>query len=196
MLDQHRNWFKGLEVKTARMFAVFPITPNQYTSLSLVLIVVCDYFLIAGDYWFALGFFELALFMDFVDGGVARLKNMSSSRGAYWDTVADRYVDAALLFGLLFVALPEFYLPNFVWIFLALFGSLMTTYSKAAAKEKGLSETELKGGLMSRGERWMILTVILVLLSYSQMWSIILISLLAILSNITAFQRIAAALRK
>jgi phosphatidylglycerophosphate synthase len=195
MLDLHRDWFKGLEIKTAKTFAVLPVTLNQYTAFSIVFILVCDFFLVKGNYWPALGFYILAAAMDFIDGGVARMKKMSSPKGAYWDTIADRYVEAALLFGLLFVGLPNIFLPSFAWIFLALVGAIMTTYAKSAAKEKGLSEYELKGGLMSRGERLIFIAAILVLLNYSGRWAAILLALLAILSNFTALQRVRRAVK-
>jgi len=194
MLDQHRNWFKGLEGKTADIFAVFPITPNQYTAISIVFALVCAYELFVGSYWLALVFFIFAGAMDFIDGAVARKKNLSSSKGAYWDTIADRYVEAILLFGLLFTGLPDFYLPQYAWILLVLVGSIMTTYAKAAAKEKGLSDTEMKGGLMSRAERLIAYALIMVLLNYSREGAIFMIIFLAIFSNITAWQRIRKAL--
>jgi phosphatidylglycerophosphate synthase len=194
MLDLHRDWFKGLEAITAKTFAVIAVTPNQYTAASIAFALICAYQLFAGDYWYALLFFVLALGMDFVDGAVARFKNLSSAKGAYWDTIADRYVEAILLFGLLFTGIPDFYLPSFAWIFLALFGSTMTTYAKAAAKEKGLSE--VKGGLMSRAEREFLLAVIIVTLNYTKISAIELLALLAILSNLTAGQRILKALKK
>ncbi|MFA6375836.1 MAG: CDP-alcohol phosphatidyltransferase family protein [Candidatus Paceibacterota bacterium] len=194
MLDQHRDWFKKVEIKIANIFAIFPITPNQYTAISIIFALVCAYQLFVGGYWLALAFFVLAAGMDFVDGAVARKKNLSSPRGAYWDTVADRYVEVILLFGMLFVGLPDLYLPGFAWVFLALFGSIMTTYAKAAAKEKGLLDVELKGGLMSRGERLIFLVAILVFLNYSKIFAIHLFVLLSILVNITALQRIAKAL--
>ena len=193
MLDLHRNWFKGLEAITAKTFAVLPVTPNQYTAISIVFALICAYQLFVGNYWLALLFFALALGMDFVDGAVARFKNLSTAKGAYLDTIVDRYVEAILLFGLLFTGLPEFYLPGAVWIFLALFGSTMTTYAKAAAKEKGLSE--VKGGLMSRAERSILYIAIIILANFSKDSSTILVALLAILSNFTAWQRIFKALR-
>ena len=72
--------------------------------------------------------------MDFIDGAVARKKGLSTKKGAYCDTIADRYVESILLFGLLFVNLPIWYLPAYAWIFLVMMGSTMTTYAKAAAK--------------------------------------------------------------
>jgi len=196
MLDLHRDWFRGIEARTAKIFAVLPFSPNQYTIFSIFFALACAYFLFTGNYRLSLIFFVLAAGMDFVDGAVARLKGLSTKKGAYCDTIADRYVEAILLFGLLFVELPQFYLPGCVWIFLVLFGSTMTTYAKAAAKEKGLADAELKGGLMSRGERILIFTAILALLGYSKEWVVYLLAILAVLCNITAVQRISAALRK
>jgi len=196
MLDQHRNWFKGLEKKTADIFAVLSLTPNQYTLLSIIFAIASAVEINYGNYLFALGLYLAAIFCDFIDGAVARRKNLSSNQGAYWDTVADRYVEAILFFGLLFVELPPFYLVPAAWIFLALFGSTMTTYAKAAAKEKGLSDVELKGGLMSRAERSMFCVAILLLLGYSKVWAMSFIVVLALLSNITAMQRISMALRR
>ena len=67
---------------------------------------------------------------------------------------------------------------------------LKTTYSKAAAKEKLFLESELKGGLMERPERLLLLFFILVAGIFSLKLSLYLIVLFAVLSNLTAFQRI------
>lgn len=196
MLDLHRNWFKGLEVEAAKIFAVLPLTPNQYTALSIVFALGCAYGLYAQNYWLALSLFLIAAILDFIDGAVARKKNLSSKIGAYWDTVVDRYVEAIILGGLLFVHLPEIILPAYAWIFLALFGSTMTTYAKAAAKEKGLVESELKGGLMSRGERLFVYAAIIIILNYYLSAAVFLLAALGVLTNITSIQRIAAAISK
>lgn len=186
-----------MESKTADVFARMPLTPNQYTALSLVFALFCGYFIVIGDYWPALLFFALASVLDFVDGAVARRKNLASKPGAYWDTIADRYVEVILLFSFLFVWWPKFYFPSAVWIFLALAGSIMTTYAKAAAKEKGLTGIELKGGLMSRGERLLIYAAIIVFLVCGESsLAVLALAVLAILTNLTALQRIKNALRR
>lgn len=195
MLDLHRNWFGGIENKTADIFAALPFTPNQYTSLSIVAALAMLCLIAAGHYIAALALFIVAAGLDFIDGAVARKRGLATKRGAYWDTIADRYVEAMFLFGLLFCRLPDFYLPAAGWIFLALFGSTMTTYAKAAAKEKGLCDAELKGGLMSRGERLMVYFAIIILLSANLDWAVAILAALAILSNFTALQRIYDALK-
>ena len=197
MLDLHRNWFGGIENKTANVFAALPFTPNQYTSLSIASALAMLYLIIAGHYVAALALFVVAGGLDFVDGAVARKRGLATKRGAYWDTIADRYVEAILLFGLLFCQLPDFYLPVAAWIFLALFGSTMTTYAKAAAKEKELRDAELKGGLMSRGERLIAYFLILAAMIWGNYYlAAAITAILAVLANITAGQRISAALHR
>ena len=197
MLDLHRNWFGGIENKTADIFAALPFTPNQYTSLSIVAALAMLCLIAAGHYIAALALFIVAAGLDFIDGAVARKRGLATKRGAYWDTIADRYVEAMFLFGLLFCRLPDFYLPAAGWIFLALFGSTMTTYAKAAAKEKGLCDAELKGGLMSRGERLIAYFLILAAMIWGNYYlAAVIIAILAVLANITAGQRISAALRR
>jgi len=154
--------------------------------------------LIAASHYIAtLALFIVAAGLDFIDGAVARKRGLATKRGAYWDTIADRYVEAIFLFGLLFCGLPDFFLPAAAWIFLALFGSTMTTYAKAAAKEKGLCDAELKGGLMSRGERLAAYFLILAAMIWGNYYlAAVIIAVSAMLANITAGQRISAALRR
>jgi len=88
-------------------------------------------------------------------------------------------------------------LPGVAWVFLAFFGSIVTTYAKAAAKEKELVNQELKGGLLSRGERLGLIFVALGFGIYdpSYMYMTYVIVVIAILANVTAFQRIWSAIR-
>lgn len=195
MLDLKREWFKSQERFIGKTLGKMPITPNQWTVLSIIFALAGLYFTINLDFLWAFIMFFVAGILDFVDGSVARAKNMSSNTGAYIDTVVDRYVEGIMLLGLFFVQLPEIILPASVWIFLALFGSIVTTYAKAAAKEKDLVNQELKGGLMSRGERIILIFAIFILLIFSQAYiaTIILIAI-AVLANFTALQRFFSAI--
>jgi len=127
-----------------------------------------------------------------VDGAVARVTGKASRFGAYLDTIVDRYVEAIIVFGLLFIGLPEFFIPIYAWIFLYLFGSMMTTYAKAAAKEKEIipEGKELKGGILERAERLIILFIGIIAAAFNPMYLTYVIVLLAILTNISALQRI------
>lgn len=195
MLDSHRHLFKNLERIIAKVFSPLPITPNQYTLIALLSIFITLYFLINQNIILAIIFFLIAGFLDLVDGAVARHKNMVSKTGAYLDTVVDRYIESILLLGMLFLSLPEIFLPAYVWIFLVLFGSVATTYAKAAAKEKDLVNQELKGGLLSRGERIILLAAALIIGIFSLAGMVYVLIIIAVLSNFTALQRINSAIR-
>ena len=80
-----------------------PVTPNQLTTVTLVLALAgCGLFatgdpVLAG--W-AAGLFVLARFLDHFDGELARLKGAASSFGYYYDYVAGAVSYAALFLGI------------------------------------------------------------------------------------------------
>ncbi len=210
MLSENREKFKKIEIKTGEFFSKLGLTPNQYTLISLFFAILAFYFLIKNpstskggdermfidiDLMLVLIFFLLATLLDFIDGSVARFTQRETKKGAYLDTICDRYVEGIILLGFLFLPLKDLLLPAGVWIFLAFFGSLMTTYAKAAAKEKDLVTTELKKGLIGRAERIVLISLSLILGAFNLSWVIYPIIILAILSNITALQRIFLGLR-
>ena len=190
MLDQKRDRFKGLEHILGKTFSKLGLSPNHYTLLSIVAITVSFYFLAKLNLIFALIFSLFAGFLDLIDGAVARSTGTATKKGAYLDTICDRYVEAIILLGFLFLPLPYVILPSEIWILLSLTGSLMTTYSKAAAKEKELVVEELRGGLFSRAERMVCLSLSLILGIFNFSLMIYPLIILAIFSNLTALQRI------
>jgi phosphatidylglycerophosphate synthase len=195
MLDLYKVSFKNIERFVGRIFAFFPLSPNHYTLLSIIFSLGSFYFLIRQSLISAIIFFLIAGFLDFIDGAVARYKNISTKIGAYLDTICDRYVEGILLLGMLFLPIPKVFLTKEVWIFLILFGSIMTTYAKAAAKEKELVRQELKGGLLSKTERIILLIISLILGIFNFSWMAYSLILIAILTNFTALQRINSAIK-
>ena len=191
MLDTKRHWFKDLEKLVGKIFGALPLTPNQYTYLSGVFALIGLWYMIQENLILAIVIFLIAGGLDFVDGAVARAKNMSSKVGAYLDTVFDRYVEGMIFFGMLFLSLPTVFIPGYAWVYLAIFGSVVTTYVKAAAKEKDLVNQELKGGLLSRGERLILIFVALILgvMYPDYLYMTYVIAIIAVLSNFTAIQR-------
>ncbi|KPJ73691.1 hypothetical protein AMJ48_00625 [Parcubacteria bacterium DG_74_1] len=190
MLEEKREKFKKISSWTGNIFSKLDLAPNQYTLISLALVLVAFYFLFKEKLIGALIFFLLAAFLDFIDGAVARFLQKDTKKGAYLDTICDRYVEAIILLGFLFLDLPKFLLSAEIWIFLAFLGSLMTTYAKAAAKEKGLIEAEIKKGLFGRPERIILISLALLLGIFNLSWVIYPIVVLAVFSNITSLQRI------
>lgn len=195
MLEEKREKFKKLEGVIGKIFSKLGPSPNQYTLNSIFFGFFCLLFLLFGELGLALLFFLISAFLDFVDGAVARYSNRVTKKGAFLDTIADRFVEGLVFLGIISLPIKDFIIPAKYWIFLAFFGSLMTTYSKAAAKEKELITQELKKGFFGRGERMILMAIAILLGNFNLNWMIYPISLLAIFTNFTAIQRILLALK-
>jgi phosphatidylglycerophosphate synthase len=195
MLEEKREKFKKIEEKVGKIFSKLRPSPNQYTLNSIVFGIFCFVSLVFRNFILALIFFLISAILDFVDGAVARYSGKVTKVGAYLDTVSDRFVEGLVFLGLLSLPLPKFIFEAKYWIFLSFFGSLMTTYAKAAAKEKELVAQELKKGFFGRGERMILIAITIFVGIFNQNLMIYPISLLAILSNLTTLQRIILALR-
>jgi len=198
MLDKKRYLFKGLLLKVGEIFSKLPFSPNQYTVVSIFFSLLAAFFIIKQSFVLALIFFIIASILDSVDGSVARNRNQECKEGAYLDTIIDRYVEGITLFSFLFLPMPTIIFNHYVWVYLALFGSIITTYSKAAAKEKDMVQKELKGGFFSRGERLITISLILLFAIIDKTFfnSLIVLIIMSILVNITAIQRINMAFDK
>lgn len=195
MLEEKRDKFRKIEDKIGKFFSKF-LEPNQYTLFSLLFATLCFFSLRNSNLVSALIFFSLAALLDFIDGAVARKTKKATKFGAYLDTICDRYVEGIIFFGFLFLPWPRIVFPAYFWIFLAFFGSLMTTYAKAAAKEKGVVQEELKKGVLGRGERMILLFLIFFLEIFNLSLAFYFLIALAILTNFTAIQRISLVLKK
>jgi phosphatidylglycerophosphate synthase len=80
-----------------------PVTPNQLTTLTLVLALAGAGLFATGDpglAGWAAGLFVLARFGDHFDGELARLKGLASRFGYYYDYVAGAVSYAALFLGI------------------------------------------------------------------------------------------------
>jgi len=191
-----RGRFRKYEEFIGKNFAKLGLSPNQWTMISLILAFAAVYSIMTMNFLEAAVIIIITAFLDVVDGCVARTTGKACKKGAYLDTIIDRYVEFLIIFGLFFVPLPALWLPFQAWLFLYLFGAMMTTYAKSAAKEKELIKDELKGGILERAERMMILFLGIVLAAYSTQLLVYIIALLAVLSNFSALQRIVKVWRK
>ena len=105
-----------------------------------------------------LGFLLLVLtgVPDALDGAVAKAGGTASSRGAYFDSVADRLTDA-LLFGGLAWHLAGTRQDRMMMLPVAIMATAMfISYQRAKAESLGY---DAKGGLMERAERFIVLAV-------------------------------------
>jgi phosphatidylglycerophosphate synthase len=125
-----------------------------------------------------------------IDGAVARATGNVTKFGAYLDTVIDRFIEFFIIFGLFFIDYPSLIFSSNTWLMILLFGSIMSTYSKSAAFEKGLIRKELKGGGILEHTDRLILFLIIILISYISLeYAMYLIALTTILTMISFLQR-------
>lgn len=190
MLGEIREKFKFLEDFLGNIFSKIGLTPAQFTLMSIAFAFISFYFLINLNFLLAFLFFNSAGILDLIDGAVARIKGQASKKGAYLDTICDRYVNGIALLGFLFLPLKFFILPSEIWVGLSLLGGLMTTYAKAAAKEKELVMEKPAPAFFGRTERVILIATSMFLGIFDINLVIYPIIILAILSNISALQRI------
>lgn len=177
------------------------ITPNMVTTIGFVGNVVAAFLFIhasqltpisIGFSWIGWGG-AILLFsglFDMMDGRLARLGNMSTTFGAFWDSTLDRYSELFSLFGITLYLMTASGIWAGVITFLALVGSIMVSYVRARAEGLGI---ECKVGLMQRPERVVVtaLAAIITGLTSNLWWLIGGMTLIAVLANITAFWRVA-----
>ncbi|WP_242693088.1 CDP-alcohol phosphatidyltransferase family protein [Sabulibacter ruber] len=135
-------------------------TPNTVTITGFLLnIGVAVIFILGGekgnrgdlDYVGWAGFLILfAGLFDMLDGQVARIGKMSSSYGALFDSVVDRYSELIMFLGICYYLIAHHYFLSSLLAFIAMIGSMMVSYTRARAEGLGV---ECKGGLMQRPER-------------------------------------------
>lgn len=87
---------------------------------------------------------------DMLDGQVARIGKMSSTFGALYDSVLDRYSELVMFFGICYYLVGHHYFFSSIFAFIAMIGSMMVSYTRARAEGLGI---ECKDGLMQRPER-------------------------------------------
>ena len=124
----------------------------------------------------------VAAVFDMLDGRVARARGRGTKFGAFLDSTMDRYSDMLLYMGLLilYARLERTGLMVLVWV--AAFGSFMTSYARARA-ESLIPRCPV--GLMERPER-----IVLVIAGAVLNKMVAVLWIIALLSNVTAIQRI------
>ena len=126
-------------------------------------------------------------FCDALDGVLARTYQQTSVFGGFFDSLIDRYADAAVYAGVIIGGLCD---P--IWGLIALAGSLLVSYSRARAEAAGIKMESI--GVAERAERMIILAAASI---FAIFWPQILnigtlnigIIVLAVLSNFTVLQR-------
>ena len=170
----------------ARFLARTHITPDAITWFGFLLTIGAAV-LIATEHLFAAGFLVLiASFFDALDGALARHTNRVTRFGAVLDSTLDRLSEAVLLIGILVLYARAQSFAGILLVVVTLVGSLLVSYIRARAEALGL---KCEVGLFTRPERVIIL-VLGLWLSQINYALIIALAIIAILSFITAGQRL------
>jgi len=172
----------------AALLAKTGLSPNALTLFGFAITLGVAWVLSTGRFF--LGGF-LVLFsgaFDFLDGALARATGRSTKFGAFLDSTLDRFSDAALFLGLLayYASLGSHY-AEMVLIGAALTGSLATSYTRARAEGLGLKD---EVGFFTRTERIILLAIGLIIGQWYNNAMIVVLWIIAVLSNLTALQRI------
>jgi len=186
---------RNLSVKIGIVFSRIPLSPNQWTIISLLPAVIGFYFLVQKELGFAIAFFIIASGIDAVDGAVARVMGKATNFGAYLDGIVDRFVEALLLFGLMFFGYPDWILPGWAWIAgMLFFGTTMTSFSRAYADHRKVvtdpEQLRKLGGILERAERLVLIFVSMFVWFIEPVYATCIMAFGVFLAIITVLQRV------
>jgi len=164
-----------------------PITPNQITVIGVALTFVAAVLAALGHLLWGGVVLAFAGTFDILDGALARSSGRAYPYGAFLDSTLDRYSEGAIYIGLAayFAGTSG---PLQRWLLLAtvaaLAGSFLVSYVRARAQSLGFT---CETGLFARPER-VVATVVGLIFGGPVLY--VIVFLLAILTNLTALQRI------
>jgi CDP-diacylglycerol---glycerol-3-phosphate 3-phosphatidyltransferase len=120
--------------------------------------------------------------LDALDGSLARkLGRKQGGFGAFLDSTLDRLAEIILFGGFIYYYQQTGEVAMLALSYVAVTGSLMVSYARAKAESLQLTA---KGGIMSRVERYVLMTVLLIL-NYPGL----VVGVLAVLTYVTFGQR-------
>ena len=166
-----------------RLLARLGVAPNTLTLIGLLLnagvglIIAAGYPRVGGILLlFTSGF-------DLLDGALAKATGRKTKFGAFLDSTLDRYSEAAVLFGLLWLSVQRSLTLDIFLVYVVIVGSLLVSYTRARAEGLGL---QCRVGWLGRPERIIVLSLGLIL-------NLIPVALviLAVFTHFTALQRMA-----
>ncbi|MCZ7392931.1 MAG: CDP-alcohol phosphatidyltransferase family protein [Candidatus Methanoperedens sp.] len=182
MLEEIREFIRNALRPLAKN--ITEINPNTLTIFGLLLSLVSAILFAKREIFMAGAFLLAGGFFDVLDGLVARENNRITRFGGFLDSVSDRFADAAVIIGAMYGGLAAFSpFPDWFIGVLAIVGSLMVSYTRARAEAAG---ADASVGVGERAVRMLIMVIGAFIAEVN--WAILLV---AVLSFITVFQRIA-----
>ena len=168
----------------ARVLAKTGVTPTMVTVLGLAITVVGAALIGNGLLWQGGLTAAFGVLLDALDGPLARYKGTSSDRGAFIDTMSDRFGEVAVWVGL------GVYLRDdsvgLILCLVALAFSLLIPYVRAKAESWG---AEGRGGWMGRAERMLLALAGIVLAGFGLQVLEPMLWIFVVLTGLTVVQR-------
>lgn len=177
-----RSELERITIPVGRAVGRAGISADHLTATGLVFAAGATVAVGSGHLGLAAGLFAAAALPDMLDGAVAKASDTSSTRGAFFDSVADRVTDMAILGGIAYFLAGRDGGRAALLPMAAMAVATLVSYERARAESLGYVA---KGGLMERAERTLALIAALAfpVLLLPILW------LLVILTSITAVHR-------
>ncbi|MEW5902251.1 MAG: CDP-alcohol phosphatidyltransferase family protein [Acidobacteriota bacterium] len=184
-----RSWIYGFLDSLSRLAELLvrlKVGPNTITILAALAGLGSGALFALGQPVWAASLIIVSGALDIIDGKVAAKTGKKSLYGAIFDSTLDRYSEFFIYFGLAY----HFRGRWLMWIpFFTFLGSSMVSYTRARAEGLGI---ECTVGFMQRAERMILLvlgTAAGVIFRVFDPAMAAVLALIAVISNITAFER-------
>ncbi|MGB9358785.1 MAG: CDP-alcohol phosphatidyltransferase family protein [Acidimicrobiia bacterium] len=168
----------------ARVLSKTGVTPTMVTVLGLAITVVGAALIANGLLWQGGMTAAFGVLLDALDGPLARYKGTSSDRGAFIDTMSDRFGEVAV-----WVGLGVYLRDDSVGLILCLVAmafSLLIPYVRAKAESWG---AEGRGGWMGRAERMLLCLIGVILAGFGLDVLEPMLWIFVVLTGLTVVQR-------
>lgn len=176
-----------LAERSSRLLVRLNVSPSALTVLGFLAGVTVGFFYAVERPGLAAAFLVVCGTFDILDGQVAKNANRKSLFGAILDSSLDRYAEFFIYAGLAY----HFRHGWGLWLmFFAFLGSTMVSYTRARAEGLGV---DCQMGIMQRAERLLLLflgTVAGIIFRVIDPALVVVMTFIAVISNITAVQRI------
>ncbi len=182
---------RPISLRISKLLLKTGITPNQISVLSTVIGLVGASFFFSGEYFYLiLGgiLIHIHSIVDGCDGEVARLKLRQTKYGGWLDAVLDRYVDAAIIFGL---AYGYWNMTGDMTIWIIGFSALIGTFLNSYTSDK--YDSIFKNGDMAKKSKFRMgrdVRLLLIVIGALTNQIPIMLIILAVIANFEAIRRL------
>lgn len=179
-----QRWARRLAEGAVAPLARRHVDPNAVTiagflfNIATAGVIATGHLTVGGLLLFLSGLF------DMLDGALARVSRQQSDFGAFLDSLLDRYSEATILLALIFVFTTRGNTLAVLLVYAVAVGSILISYARARAEGLGVSASV---GIAPRPERVIILGIGLLI---NPTTTIVALVLLALLTHVTALQRL------